>query len=513
MKLENNGVNLKNMPDRQIIEDYDMIWSSIIEDILSSGEMSESAVNLWFSHMKLIYLDRELAVFTIENELKQQRVTVKFKDLIQRHIEDLLGLCPDIRIDYNPDDAPYIKNTENIISPLEIMRRRSANEAAKDTDTQAPQTKHELSQSKEEKDELDPLNIGDEPSYLNTFEGGEQRLSYNADYTFDNFIVGSSNSFAHAAAVAVAAKPASAYNPLFIYGQSGLGKTHLMYAITNKILADKPETNVIYVKGEEFTNQLIEAISTKSTPAFREKYRRADMLLIDDVQFIAGKISTQEEFFHTFNALYEDHKQIILTSDRPPKEMLTLEDRIKSRFECGLLADIQPPDLELRLAILKKKADSLDLDISKEVLQFLADNLKSNVRQIEGVIKKLSAIAFLKGTDITLDLVKSSVPEYLRDTEPVSDTVSKIIKITAEHFRVSEDDLIGTKRTRDIRIPRNYAMYIIRKLTPLSLPEIGQIFNRDHATIHSNISTAEHMLEEDAYAESEINEIIREIKS
>lgn len=511
MKLENYGVNLKKMPERQIIEDYDMIWSSIIEDILTSGEMSESAVNLWFSHMKLIYLDRKLAVFTIENELKQERVTVKFKDLIQRHIEDLLGLSPDVRIDYNPDDAPYIKNTENIISPLEIMRRRSANEAAREKEALSSQAVKEASSEKEEA--IDELRIGDEPSYLNTFEGGERRLSYNADYTFDNFIVGSSNSFAHAAAVAVAAKPAGAYNPLFIYGQSGLGKTHLMYAITNKILADKPETNIIYVKGEEFTNQLVEAISTKSTPAFREKYRRADMLLIDDVQFIAGKVSTQEEFFHTFNALYEDHKQIILTSDRPPKEMLTLEDRIKSRFECGLLADIQPPDLELRLAILKKKADSLDLDISKEVLQFLADNLKSNVRQIEGVIKKLSAIAFLKGTDITLELVKSSVPEYLRDTEPVNDTVSKIIKITAEHFRVSEDDLIGTKRTRDIRIPRNYAMYIIRKLTPLSLPEIGQIFNRDHATIHSNISTAEHMIEEDAYAESEISEIIREVKS
>lgn len=340
----------------------------------------------------------------------------------------------------------------------------------------------------------------------------ERRLAYNDEYTFENFIVGTSNRFAHAAALNVADNLGMKINPLFIWGPSGLGKTHLMYAIANRALKRDPDMKVIYVKGEEFVNQMVEAIMKNKNREFRKKFRSADMLLIDDVQFIAGKEATQMEFFHTFDALYEDKKQIILTSDRPPRELTSLEERIRSRFEAGLLADIQPPDYELRLAILRGKIRQNQIDVPMEVIDFLAQNLQENIRQLEGVIKKLAMANLLTGDPVDMEMVLKTVPEYLREAEPVSDTVDRIISVVAKHYSVTVDDIMGSSRKKEIKTARNVAMYIVRSVTGISLPQIGAIFKRDHSTVHSNITGVEEELTSDPVLEATITEITKEIK-
>lgn len=334
---------------------------------------------------------------------------------------------------------------------------------------------------------------------------------YNFEYTFDNFIVGNSNKFAHAACWAVADRPTMDYNPLFIYGPSGLGKTHLLYAITNEIKKKKPDVKIIYIKGEDFTNQLIESLKQSAMPLFRNKYRSCDVLLIDDIQFIAGKVSTQEEFFHTFNALFEDRKQIILTSDRPPRDIKTLEERLKTRFEWGLIADIQPPDLELRIAIFKKKAEQANVKIPDDVLVFLAENLRSNIRQIEGAIKKLRAHSFVSGREITMELAKSCISELLGGAEPTSVTVEKVFSAVYRKYNIKKEDIIGSRRTKEVAAARHIAIYLVRTITEMSLPNIGKIFNRDHSTVMSSIEAAEKRLRLDPILEIEIKEMIKEI--
>ena len=341
----------------------------------------------------------------------------------------------------------------------------------------------------------------------------EKRLSFNPDYTFENFIVGASNGLAHSGALAVAKTPGRKYNPLFLYGNSGLGKTHLMYAIANKVLERDPSMRVIYVKGEEFMNQLIDSLREKTTAEFREKYRKADMLLIDDIQFIAGKEATQYEFFHTFDALYEDHKQIIITSDKPPREMVTLEERIRSRFESGLVVDIQPPDFELRLAILQNKADQNNLVIPTDVLTYLAEKLQSNIRQIEGVIKKLGANHFLSGLPVTIEMVRSSVPEFMRESESENDIVKRIVECVANRFNTTPEEIYGRRRNKEIKNARNVATKIIRDMTSLSLPKIGALMgNRDYSTVHSNLQAVENQIVEDPTLEATISEIVKEVK-
>ena len=285
-----------------------------------------------------------------------------------------------------------------------------------------------------------------------------------------------------------------------------------MYAIANRAIKRDPSMKIVYVKGEEFMNQLIEAIRAHTNAAFREKYRSADMLLIDDIQFIAGKDSTQMEFFHTFDALHECNKQIIITSDRPPKELTTLEERIRTRFEAGLITDIQPPDLELRLAILQNKASQNNLDIPMDVIDFLADNLQSNIRQIEGAIKKLGAKNLLSGLPITMDMVITTLPDYLRDTEPVEETVTRIVETVAKRYNVTAADIKGSSRKKDIQTARNVSMYIVRSITNLSLSQIGTAFSRDHSTIHSNITMVESRLATDTVFDATVNEIIKDIK-
>ena len=334
----------------------------------------------------------------------------------------------------------------------------------------------------------------------------------NPDYTFDNFVVGSSNKFAHAAAVAVCAHPASAYNPLFIYGQSGVGKTHLLYAITNEISKKFPDFNIVYIKGEEFTNQLIEAISKNRQMDFREKFRRADVLLVDDIQFIAGKNTTQEEFFHTFNTLFESHKQIILTSDLPPKDIQTLEDRLKTRFEWGLTVDVPPPDIELRIAILKRKSENMGLDLPNDVLIFLGENLNKNVRQIEGALKKLGAYGLITGEQITLETAQAQLSDIISDTEPQSKKIERIISMVSQHTGVPEEEIKGKKRTKEIAMARHVCIYILRTQTELSFPSIGKIFGRDHSTIMYSIDLIQNRIEDDPSFAKEMTDLLSEIK-
>ena len=309
----------------------------------------------------------------------------------------------------------------------------------------------------------------------------------------------------------MANSPATNYNPLFIYGNSGLGKTHLLYATINRLKQNNPNIKIIYTNGEDFTNQMIACLANKTMEDFRDKYRKCDVLLIDDIQFIAGKVATQEEFFHTFNALFEDKKQIILTSDRPPRDIKTLEDRLKSRFEWGLIADIEPPDLELRIAIIKKKAEQVNVFIPDDVLTYLGENLRSNIRQIEGAIKKLGALSFLSGKDINMNLAHECIAELLGGAEPVNITVDKIFTAVFRKYNISKEDLIGPKRNKEIASARHVAIYLIREMTEMSFPNISKVFNRDHATIMSSYNKALSMYQLDPMFSLEINDMKKEI--
>ncbi len=310
-----------------------------------------------------------------------------------------------------------------------------------------------------------------------------QETRLNSKYSFENFVVGSSNRFAHAASMAIVESPAKAYNPLFIYGGVGLGKTHLMHAMGNELLKKSAKTKVLYISSEEFTNQLISAIQHRQTPKFRQRYRHVDVLLIDDIHFIAGKESTQEEFFHTFNSLYDAHKQIVVSSDRSPKEIRTLENRLVSRFEWGLITDIQPPDFETRTAILRKKSEKGTVHLPDELFFFLAENIKTNIRELEGALIRVVAYAKLMNKEITVDLAKEILKGMIIEGEKKIN-VDLIQKKVGQYFDMGPQDMKGKRRTKTIVYPRQIAMYLSRSLTDLSLPEIGNSFGgRDHTTV------------------------------
>lgn len=314
----------------------------------------------------------------------------------------------------------------------------------------------------------------------------------NPKYLFDTFVIGAGNRFAHAASLAVAEAPAKAYNPLFLYGGVGLGKTHLMHAIGHYILEHNPDTKVLYITSEKFTNEFINAIRDNKGESFRNKYRNIDILLIDDIQFLAGKEQTQEEFFHTFNALHEERKQIIISSDRPPKEIPTLEERLRSRFEWGLITDIQPPDLETRIAILRKKAKSEYLDIPNEALLYIASQINTNIRELEGALIRVVAYSSLINEDITTHLTAEALKDIIPANKPKIITISDIQQLVGEHYGIKLEDFKARKRTKSVAFPRQVAMYLSRELTDLSLPKIGESFGgRDHTTVihaHDKIS-------------------------
>ena len=332
------------------------------------------------------------------------------------------------------------------------------------------------------------------------------------DYTFENFVVGSSNKFAHAASQAVADKPAVLYNPLFIYGGSGLGKTHLLCAICKEIQKKNPRARILYTKGETMTNELIEAIHDGTTPEFRAKYRQVDVLLVDDIQFIGGKVAIQEEFFHTFDHLHTSGKQIVLTSDRPPREIATLEERLQQRFVMGLMADIQPPDLETRVAIIRRKARMLDLPIQDDVTIYIANQLKSNVRQLEGVVKRMKAQYLLGNEQPGIVAAQNAIRDIRNDNQPVPITVERIITEVARTMNVSPEDIRSNKQSAPISRARQMAAYVVRNITNLPMKSIGEEFGgRDHTTIVYAIQKVEKQMEKDAAFRNMVNDIIKNI--
>ena len=427
-------------------------------------QMTEVAYKIWIKDIEAVSFDNDSVVLGVSSEFKKNIVTEKYKSLLSKGFEEALGFPVEINIvvvdedpQKQPEPIPEVQGVKDV-SPL--------------------------------------LDSGD------------------YDYTFDTFIVGSSNKFAHAAALAVATHDTRNYNPLFIHGDSGLGKTHLLFAIMNEVKSRKPDALVIYVKGEQFTNELIAAIGHQATPEFREKYRKADYLLVDDIQFIAGRDSTQEEFFHTFNTLYESGKQIVLTSDRPPKEIKTLEDRLRTRFEMGLMADIQPADFETRIAIIQRKAELLHMDMPLEVEEYIANNLKSNIRQLEGAVKNIKANSLIyENKPVTILMAQNAIRDILNDSQPVPVTIGKIITEVARTFNVSEQDIKSNKRAANISRARQVAMYVIKDITQMSMAAIGDEFGgRDHSTVVYAISQTEKAMKTDSRLRETIEDITKNVR-
>ena len=354
---------------------------------------------------------------------------------------------------------------------------------------------------------------GDELEEYLSRKKGPDHLPEMDGYTFDRFVVGPSNKFAHAAAVAVAENPGKAYNPLFIYGNSGLGKTHLLLAIGEEIHARHPEKKIAYVKGDDFTNQMIQSVQSGTAEEFRQKYRNVDLFLVDDVQFIAGKQATQEEFFHTFNNIYEAGHQIVITSDRPPLEMSLLDDRLRTRFEGGLMVDVQPPDIETRMAIIRNKAAQLGMILPDDVVEYIGENITANIRQIEGVVKRLTAYKEILNDTITINSVKRAIKDVIRVGEYIP-TPDVIIEETARYYSLSPDDLRGQRRSKNIAMARQISMYLMRSLTNLSLLDIGEQYEgRNHSTVLSSVRKVEDLIKKDPEVASTVRDISSNINS
>ena len=476
------------------IDDMTQVWHLVRESF--RPELSDVITDLWLGGLEVVDFQGSTVTMKAESEVKIRVVTSKYKADIERRFSEMLGF--EVKLSLVSESSPIIPPEDSdLIRRMNQPPSQEEITPTADTYTDAPV---EVMVSQDPEGDMSHSNIG------------STMPPFNFEYTFENFIVGSSNKFAHAACIAVADRPAQAYNPLFIYGPSGLGKTHLLYAITNELKKKIHNIRVIYIKGEDFTNQMIDSMSRQAMTEFRDKYRSCDVLLIDDIHFIAGKTSTQEEFFNTFNALHEAGKQIIMTSDRPPREIKTLEERLRTRFEWGLIADIQPPDLELRTAIIKKKAALFNVSIPEDVLTFLAENLRSNIRQIEGAIKKLGAKSFLTGRLITMELARSCISELLGGAEPVTVTVDKIFAAVYKKYDIKKEDIVSSKRTKEIANARHVTVYVIRSVTDMSLPNIGKIIDRDHSTVLSSIEAIEKRMAQNPVFRTEMEEMIKEIK-
>ncbi len=426
------------------------IWRSTLG--LLEQELTPTAVNTWFADVESIALEEDRLVLSVPTAFKRDVILSRYLAPLKKVLYDMFAA--DIRV--------------------ELLCGREAEE----------------------------YRSGQVRRNDNTLMGSEE-------FTFERFVVGSSNQFAYNAATHVAEHPGQSYNPLFIYGESGLGKTHLLYAIYHKIHQDHPDFETIFIKGDEFTNELNEAIRTKSTDAFRQKYRGKDLLLVDDIQFIAGKEQTQEEFFNTFNNLYEAGHQIVLTSDRPPSEMARLENRLQTRFEWGLLADIQAPDYETRCAIIKNKSILLGLEMPQDVIEYIAQHITSNVRQIEGTVKRLLAYRDLMGQDINDENVGRAIRELIHARDEYIPSPEVIVEETAKYYSMDARQILGTSRTKDVVLARQVSIYLIRSITNLSLPEIGKVFGKDHTTIMHSLGRVENQMK----TNRELGEIIRDIKS
>lgn len=460
------------------LDELKEIWQAVYG--LLSKDFSSSTLELWFGGIRLVYLDDEVALMTIDKDFKKEFIDRKYIDILKDHFYMCLGF----------EVETEIFSDTKIETPEQAAALYERYKAAK--------TARDEEQSKQEME-----------SAIKVISPEKKSTAY---FTFSNFIQGDSNKFAYAACYAIANSDEVNYNPLFIHGKSGLGKTHLMYAIINTILARDPSLKVIYIKGEEFTNKLVEAIKNNSTEQFREKYRTADILLVDDIQFIAGKSATQDEFFHTFNALYEAQKQIIVTCDRPIREMKNLEERIRTRLEWGLSADITPPDTELRMAIIRKKAEEVNLTLPEDIVEFMAKKLKDNVRLIEGGVKKLSAIRFIMGKEITMDIAKNEISDLVPTDEPKSAKVEKIILGVCDKYNISKETILGKKRTADIVTARHVCMYTLREAIDMTYTDIATIFSCDHTSVMSAIRKITREKSDRSDFGEEIDSFIKDIK-
>ena len=469
------------------MQEFDEIWTLVLSE-LGKGN-AETVVNLWFRDIKLIGLTETEAYLFVPNKFKRPMVEKNFSRAITLALENVIGYTVGLVFTDSAEEVSY--GQAEAASDIAPEKELEATASEPSFFTLADQTESKVELPSEGEKLTDAYS------------------SHSTEYTFDNFIVGSSNKFAHAACISVAKNPAHSYNPLFIYGPSGLGKTHLLYAIINEIHKNQPDFNIIYVKGEEFANQMIESISKGKTAEFRQKFRKADVLLIDDIHFIAGKESTQEEFFHTFNDLYEHRKQIILTSDRPAKDIQHLEERLRTRFDWGLPADIQPPDFELRVAIMRKKAETLGSPFPGEVLNFLAEKLTNNVRQMEGAIKRIIAYSRLNSEDITIALVNACISDLLINNGQVKITPEKIVTAVAEKYGISEHDIYSNKRTSNIAQARHICIYLMKKMLDASYQSMGRLLKRDHATIMHSYDRIEQEIKNNSSFEIEINELIK----
>jgi chromosomal replication initiator protein len=471
----------------------DNIWQTAKGCLKEMLGLSDMVFNVWFGESSLEFTGENEASVCVPTEFKRGIVADRYLPQLTGILRELTG-CDTLSVTVSSRENQAKQREVSDVPPSPVKA-----------------SSFTVPKQSMRRDFSDPIS----PGFMQTPDRiARSRLIKSEQFnTFENFIVGSSNKFAHAACIAVTNNPARDYNPLFIYGPSGIGKTHLLSAILYETGIKHPDMSVLYVRGEDFTNQIIEAIKRETTQKFRDRYRTVDMLLIDDIQFIGGKNSTQEEFFHTFNALYEERKQIVLTSDKPPRDIKQLEERLRTRFEWGLIADIQPPDSELRAAILKYKAECLGVELPPDVVQYIADNLKNNVRQLEGAIKRIIAQSFLTGREITVDLAITSISDMMSGSEPVSVTVDRILECVSRHYGVTVEDLKGRSRARDIANTRHIAIYLVRNLTGMSLPAIGQIFGkRDHTTILSSLDTVEKQLKRNPLLEIELDDLSKEIK-
>ena len=462
------------------LHQLDEIWSLTRVNIQKNNDYPDTIMKLWFDDLKLTILTEDTAVFSTRSDFKRDIVYKRYLNVIREALMETVGF----------DVSISVRSLEK------------ENEATEKMTAAASKSQEPVDPSTDFYATVGDIKVLNRASVPTAF----------AEFTFENFVVGKSNQFAHAASLSVATHPAGQANPLFLYGNSGLGKTHLLYAITERLKKNFPSYKVVYVKGEEFTNQMIDAISRNLNAEFREKYRSADVLLIDDIQFIAGREATQEEFFHTFNKLYENGKQIVLASDLPPRDIKRLEDRLRTRFECGVTVDINPPDLELRTAIVKKKVQNLGASFPDEVMDYIAENLTDNVRQLEGAVKRISAQCMLTGEPVSLDLAVRCISDQMVGSEPVSVTIDKILATVSAHYRLTVEDIKGRKRTSNIAFARHVSAYLIKKLTDRSFPAIGRVFGRDHTTMINSIETVEKKMATDPALENEIQNLMREIK-
>lgn len=446
------------------------LWHDIVEKL--KEEFSETTVGLWFGSATIGSLDGDSVTIVAEDDFKKSIIEKKYLPVLERMFEELLGFKVEVRVDSATGDSDARSEERLFVTSAPPAR---PDPAAQEKPAAGPNLRSE--------------------------------------YTFDNFVVGSSNQLARAAAYAVAQHPAELYNPLFLFGPSGLGKTHLLFAIMNEVRKLHPNFNILYVTSEEFTNELIDALALRQNRnlAFKEKYRNVDMLLVDDVHFIAGKYSVQEEFFHTFNALYNEKKQIILTSDRPPRDISYLESRLQTRFESGLMADIQPPDTELRAAIFKMKTQLLGIRLDNEVLTYLSENITNNVRQIEGALKRLRAQSFITGEPISKAMAADVLKDFFTTDGAERVTIEKVFSFVSRRYGFSTEDIRGKKRTSDIVYVRHIAMYLCTEYTGLSLKAIGRQFGRDHSTVINARDNVINRMKKDSAFDKEIRELSKEL--